>query len=119
LRKPRLRRHADVESSGVGGVKEELGAAARGGARGRQAMAAMVEWSLSGEELNRSAATSKESSEKTTSGAEEERERERRCNENGCWWSVLSLCVARSTADNGSVFASFVGDGFGELQCSF
>jgi hypothetical protein len=77
LRKPRLRRHADVESSGVGGVKEELGAAARGGAQGRQAMAAMVEWSLSGEELNRSAATSKESSEKTTSGAEEEEERER------------------------------------------
>jgi hypothetical protein len=35
------------------------------------ATAAMVEWSLSGEEPGRSAAASKESSEKTTSGAEE------------------------------------------------
>jgi hypothetical protein len=122
LRKPRLRRHADVESSGVGGVKEELGAAARGGAQGRQAMAAMVERSLSGEELGRSAVASKESIEKITSGAEEGEacERERGRSENGCRWSVLSLCVTRrSMTDNGNVFASSVGVGFCELQCPF
>jgi hypothetical protein len=46
--------------------------------------------------------------------------RERRRSENGCQQSMLYLCVARrSTTDNGSVFASSIGDGFGELQCPF
>jgi hypothetical protein len=80
---------APCSTSPVRQHDEELGVAG----------AAMVEQSLSGKEPGRSTAASKESSEKITSGAEEEevceRERERRHIKNGC---RCCICVSRGGA---------------------